>query len=70
MWGGGAGGGGGDTMRKRVFGHKRPAKTKIHPHSLIMVFTVDKRNHWILHVHHACMESKGPDDTLFMCKMI
>ena len=39
-----------------------------HPHSLIRAFTVRFQNHWIL--QNVWMESKDPDDTLCMHRMI
>ena len=39
-----------------------------HPHSLIRAFPVRQQNHWIL--QYVWMESKGPNDTLCMHRMI
>ena len=58
------------VMRKRVFGHMRTAKAKINlrihafwsgPSLSAYIFRIPQ-NVW--------MESKGPDDTLNMCRMI
>ena len=39
-----------------------------HPHSLIRIFTVRQQNHWTL--QNVWIESKSPDDTLHMRRMI
>ena len=57
-------------MGKRVFGHMRAAKAQI---SLRIRAawsgpSLSANNHWIL--ENVWMESKGPDDTLRMRRMI